>query len=116
MTKRRASGFHQSRGLLRSFAIADGRKPIRDVVQSISAVKDFAASGAKLALVLLQAGDDLFRNRYKVFAKAKDVRLAGRLLLLRARFGHRTRSRKTKRRRYGNPRRIPHYQTPLMIG
>jgi hypothetical protein len=87
------------------------------VVQTILAVrKDFAAGGAKLALVLLQAGDDPFRNRYEVFAKTINVGFARCLLFLRAWFGHRTRSRETKRRRYGNPRRIPHYQTPLMIG
>jgi hypothetical protein len=78
--------------------------------------KDSAAGWAKPAFVLLQAGDDLIRDRYEIFAQAIDVGLASRLLFLRAWFGHRTRSRETKRRRYGNPRRIPHSLTPLMIG
>jgi hypothetical protein len=86
------------------------------MVQHFLAVKDFAAGRAKLALVLLQAGDDLLRDRYEIFAKAIDVGLASCLLILCAWFGHRIRRRETKRCRYGNPRRIPHYQTPLMIG
>jgi hypothetical protein len=80
------------------------------------AVKDLAAGGAKLALVLLQAGHDPVRDWYKILAKAIHVRLASCLLVLCAWLSHRIRSRETKRCCNGNPRRIPHYQTPLMIG
>jgi hypothetical protein len=76
------------------------------------ALKDFAAGGAKLVLVLLQARDDPIRDRYEIFAKAINVGLASCLLILCAWFGHRIRCRETKRCRHGNPRRIPHHQIP----
>ncbi len=93
--------------------IAEGRYlSATRVSDALAARKNFPAGGAKPAFVLLQAGDDLVRDRYEVFAKAIHVRLAGCLLILRARFGHGIRSRETERCRYGHPCRIPHHQIP----
>ncbi len=90
--------------------------PIRDVVLLSSAArKDSATARAELPSILLEALDDSLRDRHEVFAKAIDVGLASRLLFFRAHLSHRMRSRETKRRRYGNPRRIPHLNVPSLV-
>jgi hypothetical protein len=74
--------------------------------------KDFAAATAKFSPVLLQACDDLFRDRHGLTAKPINIWLASCLLISRAWFGHRRRSRETKRCHYGDPCRIPHLKSP----